>query len=226
MSLPNAFGGGGMAGMLAIHTASFFRLDPTLSVPIEPIADIVPGTTPYRQTLDMIDRDEMNRTWRVTQRPIQNAVNVTPHRQRQLKVFSISGVITNAPMPLTPAQPPRPFVRTDQLRLSFLERIAETEEPIMVCTPRGSLPLAWITVLRTPWQPSDGRSTPVQIVVQECRIARPFTTGATKDLDSLEAGNTTAESMGEQTGTTVEGTVTEAPVTQAAPTFGAAGATL
>jgi len=211
--------------MLGTYTASFFRLDPTGSVPVEPIADVLPGVTPFRVTLDAITNEELARTWRVTQHAIQDLVDVTPHRQRNLEQLSITGVLSSAPMPSLLGIPPGPTLgaRFDLLRLSFLIRMAKRGEPIMVVTPRQSLALAWVTSLRTPWSPGDGRSTPVAITCQEARIASPQIVAGVKDLDQLESGNTEASSGGEQAGQQVDAAVTEPPVSQAAPTFGTAG---
>lgn len=217
----------GASGLLGSFTASFFKLDPTGTIPVEPLADVIPSVTPFRVTLDMIDRDELIRNYSVTRHALQDLVDVTPHRKRNLKLVSITGTLSAAPaLSLAGVPPPPTFgARLDQLRLSFLERIADHPAPIMIVTPRLSLPLGWIVGFRTPWTPADGRSTPVIIQAIEVRVASPELTDAVKDLDSLETGNTTAANGGEQAGKPINSTTTEPDVPQAAPTFGTAGVT-
>lgn len=213
--------------LLGARTASFYRLDPTGTVPIEPIMDIVPGVTPFRITLDMIDSDEMVRRYRVTQHPLQDLVDITPHKKRELRRLQIQGTLTASPILPAPeligvnsreAQiatnaltPSLAGVRLDQIRAEFLVQIADSLPPIMVVTPRGSLPLAWIVEMRTPWTPKDGRSTPVFITCLECRLAGPAQTAAIKDTESLEPGSTTNSSGGEQAGEVVGETSGAAP---------------
>jgi hypothetical protein len=219
--------GTAMIGMLASYTCSIFRLDPTGSVPIEPLADVIPGVTPFRATLDAITTDELMKTYTITRHAIQALVDVTTHRKRDLQRLSVSGVISAAPpfsLVNAPAPPTFGF-RLDLLRLSMLQRIADRHEPVMVITPRHSLALAWIVSLRSPWTPAAGRSTPIALQFLECRIASPSLTAAIKDLDQLEPGNTSATSGGEQAGTEVNADSTPGETSQLAPTVGAANRT-
>jgi len=212
--------------LLGASTASFYRLDPTGTVPIEPIMDIVPGVSPLRITFDMIDSDEMIRRYRVTQHPLQDLVDITPHKKRELRRLQIQGTLTASPILPAPelvgvesrdAQiatnalaPSLAGVRLDRIRKDFLVQIADSLPPIMVVTPRESMALAWIVEMRTPWTPKDGRSTPVFITCLECRLAGPAQTAAIKDTESLEPGSTTSSSGGEQAGEQVGSTNTAA----------------
>lgn len=214
--------GGALVGMLATYTCSVFRLN-KLGTPIEPVADIVPGVTPFRATLDAITVEEFLRSYSVTRHAIQNLTDVTVHRKRELQVLNVSGIISAAPAPSVtglPLHAPTGGFRLDLLRKSMFERIADRGEPVMVITPRHSLARAWLVAMRTPWQVTDGRSTRIQLSFIEARLAQPSLVAAIKDLDSLEPGNTTTTSAGEQAGTDVNTSATNNAVDQVAPSIG------
>jgi len=212
-------GGGGFDGIIGVNTASFYRLDPTCTVPIEPIIDIVPGVTPFRITLDMIDNESKVQSYRVTTNTLQDFSDVTPNCHKDLVQIAITGVLSAcAPMSIVGLPPLPTFgARLDLLRIGNLERLADLRRPIMCVTPRVSLARCWITSITRPWVPLDGESTPVTITVLEARIAAPFNTGVLPDTDSLDAGNTQTTGGGEQSAGQVTTAGTESPPVEQLP---------
>ena len=211
-----------LAGLLGLSTASFFRLDPTFTVPIEPLADIVPGVTPFRVTLSMVDAENHTRSYRITQNTLQDFTDTTPNVHRELIQIAITGTLSaSPPMSLAGVPPPPTFgFRLDLLQMANLERMADERKPIMVVTPRVSLATCFVQSIQRVWAPSDGESTPVTITVIEARIATPFSTNVVPDTDTLAAGNAATSGGGEQS-TTPSNTATSAPaVSQTAPSVG------
>lgn len=215
-----------LAGFLGLSTASFYKLDPTATSPIEPLADIVPGVTPFRVTLSMIDNENYIQSYRVTQNALQDFTDVTPNVHRELIQLTITGTMSAAP-PMSISglpQPPTFGFRLDLLQVSNLERMAAERRPIMVITPRVSLAKCFIQSINRLWTPLDGDSTPLVITVIEARIASPFSVDVLPDTETLDAGNTQTSGGGEQSTNPVDTPDPNAPeVAQTAPTFGTVG---
>jgi len=212
-----------LAGILGLSTASFYKLDPTGTVPIEPLADIIPGVTPFRVTMSMIDNENYVQSYRVTQNTMQDFTDTTPNVHRELIMLTINGTLSSAPpMSLTGLPPPPTFgFRIDLLQMANLERMADERKPIMVITPRVSLATCFIQSIQRPWAPTNGESVPVIVSVLEARIASPFNVAALPDTSSLAAGNTQTTGGGEQSTTPSQTTASAPPVNQVAPDIGA-----
>jgi hypothetical protein len=190
-----------MIGILGASTCSIYKLDPlTSTVPIEPVADIVPGVTPFRVTFDVVQQEQSQRNYRITQNTLQDFTDTTPNVHKELQVITVSGVLSAVgPLSLGGAPPPATFgFRLDLLRIANLERLADARAPVMVVTPRVSLAAAFISNITRPWTPADGESTPVQITFVEARILSPITGAALADTASLAAGNTATTGGGTQ----------------------------
>lgn len=218
-----AFSASPLAGLLGLTTASFFKLDPSNTVPVEPVADIVPGITPFRVTLSMIESENHTQSYRVTTNTLQDFTDTTPNVHRELIQLSITGFFSSAPpMSLTGLPPPPTFgFRIDLLQMANLERIADARKPIMVVTPRVSLAKCFIQSISRPWAPTDGQSTPVVINVIEARIASPFNVDVLPDTAGLAAGNSQTTGGGEQSVTPVTTPNPSPPATaQTAPGIG------
>ena len=211
------------AGLLGISTASFFKLDPTGKIPLEPVVDIVPGVTPFRVTLSMIDSETHTQSYRITTNVLQDFTDTTPNVHRELIQLSITGVISASPPMSLAGLPPPPTLgfRFDLVLLKNLERMAAERRPIMVVTPRVSLATCFIQSIQRPWVPADGESTPVTINVIEARIATPFVAPVTPDTDTLAAGNSAASGGGEQSTAPSNAATTAPAVAQTAPSVGA-----
>lgn len=215
---------GPFSGLINGNSASFYRLDPTFRVPVEPIADIVPSVTPNRVVLDMIDAEVYNQTYEVTRLPIQDFGDITPNIYKNLIELQITGtLVSSGPLlpapPFTPGAPPPPPTfgfRFDMLRYSQLETMADRQVPIMVVTPRVSINTAFITGLSRPWTPADGESTVCTITLLEARVtsAAFATTSVSGDLNT---GNTSAQGGGSSGGQAVNPSVSESPPVNQVP---------
>lgn len=209
-------------------TCSIFRLDPLGNVPLEPLADIVPGYTPLRVTLDMIDGESKTCEYDATEHAIQDtmASDIISHVRKRLKSITISGTL-NAMPPMLPApvpNPPAAFARFDLLRMRNLEAIADTRQLVMVTTPRVSLARAFIVSLAQSWSPSDGESLNVSITFREARVVSALLASAVSpDFPSQVPGNNAASSGGQSVASPVSNvTVTPSATPGVAPKIGAA----
>lgn len=216
------------AGIIALNTASFYRLDPTGRVPIEPIADIVPSVTPFRVALDIVDQETHEEVYEVTRNVLQDFTDTTPNVHRAPVRLTVTGTLT-ATGPLLPGglgQLPTFGFRFDLLRMAQLESMAQQRRPIMVVTPRVSLATAFVARLARPWSPSDGESTVVTVDLVEARIVGPANAEAVLDTDAMAAGDVQATSGGATGGTATDPSVAqEPPVEQVPPVYDSVGGT-
>lgn len=215
---------GPLAGIISLFTASFYKLNPAGTNAIEPIADLVPSVTPNRVALDMIDAENYAENYTVTQNVLQDFTNTTPNVHRELIQLQITGTFS-AVGPLLPiGQVPTFGFRFDLYRLNQLRAMAEARKPIMVITPRVSLPAAFFTSIQTNWNPAEGESIPMTVTLMEARLVGPNTVAALADTVNMEAGNVQTTSGGTQGGTaTNPSTATEPPVAEVPPVYDATG---
>lgn len=204
-----------LAGNLGASTASFFKLDPaTFTVPIEPVIDLVPGVTPLRVTLDMIDNEQIDLSFDVTENALQDFTDVASNVRRRLERMTITGTLSAAP-PFTPVGlPPPPIprgVRLDLLRVSNLRNLARQRLPILVVTPRFSLARAFIESVGQPWSPDNGESTIVTIALREARLVSPITAPIGQDFPAQAPGNNQSSGGGQQIGKEVTTQTPTAP---------------
>jgi hypothetical protein len=210
--------GSPLAGWLGNETASFFALDPTGTTPIEPVADIVPGVTPFRVTVDVVDSETMARRYRVTRNALQDFGDASSNCYAELVAITIQGTLS-AVGPLSPAvgAPLNPGARLDLIRMANLEQLADQRRPIMFVSPRISLAKAFIVSLDRLWTPANGESTGVSISLLEARIVGPLSLGIVPDVDSLEPGNNSTTGGGDGAVSPSSATPTQATTSQGAP---------
>lgn len=189
-------------GMIGASTCSIYRLDPTGTQALEPLADIVPGLGPLRVTLDTIDAEQYSESYRVTQHTLQDLSNTTPHVSPDLRGLTVTGVFAAGSVmgSLIPGLPSTGLVRLarfDLVRFNNLRRIAADRRPVMVVTPRHSFARAFITSLPASWSPADGDSLPVTVTFIEARVTRSGTISAYADVDSMATGNNSSGGGGQ-----------------------------
>lgn len=234
-NLSSVFSGAGISGssfdgVIGVNTASFFMLDPlTSTVPIEPIADIIPGITPFRTTFDVIDQESYTQNYRVTSNTLQDFSDVISNVHKDLVQIAIQGTLVAAgPLvpsipflgSITPPPPPTFGGRLDLMRAAFLQQLADLRRPIMVVTPRVSLARCFIASINRPWTPADSNNTIINILLIEARVASPFSVGLVPDLDALAAGNSATTGGGQQSATPVQTPPpTNSSTSQLAPTW-------
>ena len=204
-----------MGGILGAFTASFFKLDPLGNVPLEPLLDLIPGLSPLRVTLDMVDSESVTYTYTKTNHPVQDFFDITSHVKKNLERVTISGTLgallplVPAPIPtfgLAPPPPPVPgsLLRLDLIRIANLKNIADARQPIMVVTPRVGMARGIITMLQPRWGPDDGESSTVSITVEEIRRVSPIIGTPSVDYPAQTSGNN-ASSGGGQTASKASG---------------------
>lgn len=185
---------GGWGGVLGAETCSIYALDPTGTTALEPIADIVPGISPLRITVDAIESENYQVSYRVTQNTLQDLTDTTSNVYKELIRLTVTGVFGAAgPMGVRigvlPSSGLARLARLDLLRYANLKRMADQRRPVMVVTPRNSLAKAFITGIPTSWSPSDGDSLPITLSFLEARVAKSSSIGAFADTDSMAVGN-------------------------------------
>jgi hypothetical protein len=185
---------GGLAGALGSQTCSIYALDPSGTTAMEPVADIVPGVSPLRITIDTIDSENYQVNYRVTQHTLQDLTDTTSHVYRELIKLTVVGVFGAAgPMGIgsgiAPSSGLARLARLDLLRYRNLKNLADQRRPVMVVTPRCSLARCFITGIPSNWTPSDGDSLPITLSFTEARVMRSESIAAFQDVDSLATGN-------------------------------------
>lgn len=209
------------ASLLGLSTGSIYALDPTGTVPLSPIADIIPGLTERRITLSMIEQESQIKAFRVTTNRVQDFSDVTSNVHRELIRINLTGIISSVfPFNTLGITAPTGGVRIDLIAASRLEKMADKRRPVMVVTPRISLARAFIESLERPWSPDDGQSTRISITFVEARIASPFSVAVIPDVTTLAAGNSSGVGGGEQALNPQTTSATAPGVAQAAPNIG------
>jgi len=210
-----------LGGNLGARKCSVFRLDPTGTVPLEPLADMVPSVTPLRVVLDVVDGEQETHEYTVTEHAVVGFGDITSHVHRRLRTLNVTGRLVSS-LPLVPnpvPPPPAPlgvgvtlpfsagsFIRLDLRRFNQLVAIGEAKQPVMVVTPLGSMARAIITSLSRNWGPPDGESLNVAIAFKEARIVSPLTAAALPDTGESLSGNNVASGGGEQATTPMDAT--------------------
>lgn len=207
-----------LGGNLGASTASFFRLDPaTFTVPIEPIVDLVPGVTPLRVTMDMVDSETLQLDYDVTENSLQDFTDVASNVRRRLRRVSVTGTLSRlAPLsPLgVPPPPTPPGLQLDLLRARNLQAMADARLPMMFVSPRTSLARAFISSYSQPWSPDNGESLIVTLQLVEARLVSPITAPVAQDYPAQAPGNNAATGGGQQSSKVVE---TQTPTPPTAP---------
>ncbi len=205
-----------LGGNLGATTASFFRLDPLGVAALEPLIDLLPGLSPLRVTLDMVDQESATYQYDVTEHPLQSFLDVTTNVHKRLEKITITGTlgatpplqqfpppgvpIQGADIPVLPVPPvPGSLLRLDLLRIKNLKSIADARAPVMVVTPRVGLAKAFIESIVPNWNPNLAESSTVTITLKEARLVNPLTGGEliAPDFPSQQPGNNASSGGGQ-----------------------------
>lgn len=195
-----------LAGLIGSRTAAFFRLDPTGTVPIELVADLVPALTPNRITLDVVDTEDYQKTFLVTNNALQDFTSAQSNIHRELERMTITGtLVSSIDIPVLGSVGLGGFLRSDLRKMENLEALADRREPIMVVTPRRGFPKAFIESLGTSWNPATGENTLATISIIEARIVNPLlAASAVLDVEGSYTGNNILSDAGAQSGSEVD----------------------
>ncbi len=212
-----------LSGIKMVQTASIYRLSRAtgFQVPIEPVIDLVPGVTPLRVTMDIIDNEDVTLNYTVTDNALQDFSNATTNVHRELQRFVISGIMSSIfqfpqPNPLG-GSAGVPGLRLDLLRIANLEAIANRKEPVMVVTPRFSLAQCFIESLSRSWSPDVGQNTQLTIACKEARILLPGQSSALPDQGGQLPGTGQTTGGGNESGSQSNSTAQPSSVTGGAP---------
>lgn len=195
-----------LGGLLGARTASFFRLDPTGRVPIEPLIDLVPSFSPNRVVLDMIDNEVSPREYMVTRNALQDFTSASTNVHKELESMTVTGtLVSSIALPLIGSVGLGGIpgfgggLRLDMLKLAALEALADRREPIMIVTPRKSFPKCFIQSIVPTWTPETGDNTILAVTVVEARIVNPLSAEAVlPDLAGSFTGNNDSTGAGAQ----------------------------
>jgi hypothetical protein len=212
-----------MGGNLGANTCSVLKLDPTGSIPREPLLDLIPGLTPLRVTLDMVDSESASFDYDVTTHSIQSTLDVTSNVHKRLRGLTITGTL-GATLPLLPVIPPPvpgSLLRLDLVRLKSLVDMADERALVMVVTPRVALARAFFTKITQNWSPSNAESTSVTLTFIQARIVSPLTGDlVAPDYPAQEPGNNAATDGGQSSTSSAGTSATPSPTVGVAPTIG------
>lgn len=212
-----------LGGVLGATTCSVYRLDPSGTVPLEPVPDLVPGVfTPFRVTLDVVDNEQLQSRARVTQHPVQDFLDVTSNVHIELEVLSVSGVLGASlkQLPFGGPTPPGAFARLDLLRVGNLKKLQRARQPLMVVTPRQALARCFLADLVTQWATADGEQTQVQLTFIEARIASPIMgSDVAQDYPEQTPGANAKTGGGHAPTTAAQGGATADPTPGVAPAY-------
>jgi len=216
-------------GVISTKSASFFRLDETGTNAISPILDVVPSATDERVVLDVVQTETHTLDFLVTDSVLQDFSNIQSNIQSLPERLVIQGLVVNSLEPSLVSAVGLSALpgfdgetkRTDILKIKNLQELARAKEPIMVVTPRLSLPKALIESIIVDWTPEDGESLAVSISVKEVRIISPTgKTASLLDLAGSYTGNNAKVNVGSQGSGTTNSTVSSSSTPGLAPVVG------
>ncbi len=216
-----------LGGNLGARTASFFRLDPTGTVPVEPLLDLVPALNPARVTIDAIESEQKDTTFLITTNALQDFTSAQSNSHKEPVRITVSGIlISSIDLGLVGSVGIAGIpgfgggLRADLLKIDNLERLADRREPIMYVSPRIDMPKAFIESVSRSWDPGLGDNTIVTVSLVEARIVNPLIgDSAVPDVEASATGNNAVVGTGAQGGAPVETqSVVNSPTVGVAPT--------
>lgn len=218
-----------LGGNLGVRTASFFRLDPTGTVPVEPLLDLVPALNPARVTIDAIESETKDSTYLITTNALQDFTSAQSNNHKEPVRITVSGIlISSIDLGLVGSVGVAGIpgfgggLRADLLKVDNLEAMADTKEPIMYVSPRIDMAKAFIESVSRSWDPDLGDNTIVTVSLVEARIVNPLIgDSAVPDVEASATGNNAVVGASAQGGTPVETqSVTNSNVLGLAPDLG------
>jgi len=209
-----------LLGTLGRQTASVYVLDPVTGTPLEPIPDTVPGASPLRWVPDLIDSEQATRSYEVTRHAMQDFSDATTQAKRGLVELAISCSLADSLQLPSGAVGSAPTfgVRLDMVRMANLRGIADAGDPVMVVTPRHSIPAAFITSIGEPWSPDEGASSLVTVTFLEARIVSPITGVLLPNYAGQLPGKNADTGGGQQTAQPTSLATTASTIPNGAPT--------
>jgi len=173
-------------------------------VPIEPIGSVVPALSPATTALDVVDSEDTEQAYDITENALQDFSSASTNAHRALRRITISGTLVSSLDGGMGLRPQSPTFRADLRRLAVLEAMAEAREPVMFISPRVSMARCFIGSIARSWNPELGDNSLVTISLVEARIVSPLVALAiAPDVAASATGNNAATQAGTQTTTPV-----------------------
>jgi hypothetical protein len=194
---------------------AFYRLDSTGTQPIEPLGDLIPALTSDRVTLDMVDSEDVERSYNVTMNALQDFTSATSNVHKNPERITVSGTLVSSIDLALAGSVGFAGLRADLIRVANLEELADARQPIMVVSPRVSMARAFIESISRSWNPDQGENTLITVALVEARIVSPLTANEViADVAASATGNNSTTQAGSQAAPTVQ---TQTLVPGAAP---------
>ena len=204
-----------LGGILGARTMAFYRLDSTGTQPIEPLGDLIPALTSDRVTLDMVDSEDVERSYNVTMNALQDFTSATSNVHKNPERITVSGTLVSSVDLALAGSVGFAGLRADLIRVANLEELADARQPIMVVSPRVSMARAFIESISRSWNPDQGENTLITVALVEARIVSPLTANEViPDVSASATGNNATTQAGSQAAPTVQ---TQTLVPGAAP---------
>jgi len=189
------------SGNLSQMTTCVYRLlAPVFPVPIEPLLDIIPGVTGNRVPIDLVESENWNDSFNVTDHAVQDFATIQNNVHIAPRILSVSGVLTgifqSVVGPIAGGGGP-PGFRADLQKLGSLRALARARQPVLVITPRDSV-ISLITSIDDAWDPELGENTRFSISFKEVRLVSPLTGSIAPDTAAQLAGNNKSSGGGQQ----------------------------
>ena len=85
-----------LGGILGARTMAFYRLDSTGTQPIEPLGDLIPSLTSDRIALDVVDSEDVDRSYSVTLNALQDFTSATSNVHKNPERITVSGTLVSS----------------------------------------------------------------------------------------------------------------------------------
>lgn len=194
-----------LGGILGARTMAFYRLDSTGTQPIEPLGDLIPALTSDRVTLDMVDSEDVERSYNVTMNALQDFTSATSNVHKNPERITVSGTLVSSIDLALAGSVGFAGLRADLIRVANLEELADARQPIMVVSPRVSMARAFIESISRSWNPDQGENTLITVALVEARIVSPLTANEViADVAASATGNNATTQAGSQAAPTVQ----------------------
>jgi len=188
------------AGVKNSKRVGIYRLDPTLSTPLQPVfLDLIPTSFPSPLAVQFDLAQTISRTTRytITENQVLGFRTITNNAHKELQRASVSGILDPFPIGvgggvveqtlLTP--PSFGIVRKDLIVKDILYRLADRRKPMLVVTPDWTMPRAFIESITETQNDGDGEVTRLSIEFIEARVIIPFV-GDQLDAAAMTGGAT------------------------------------
>lgn len=188
-----------LGGILGARTMAFYRLDSTGTQPIEPLGDLIPSLTSDRIALDVVDSEDVDRSYSVTLNALQDFTSAASNVHKNPERITVSGTLVSS-IDLGPVGSAGfAGLRADLIRVANLEELADARQPIMVVSPRVSMARAFVESISRSWNPDQGENTLITVSLVEARIVSPLTANdVIPDTAASATGNNATTQAGSQ----------------------------